>query len=321
MIRYQLERREPIIPPCIVINGQLFYDELTGRIVIYLFPTSTSPYYNVLMYKRNAIFYSVLYNTSFFNRKIGEIVHNGFYKHFITFYYISKTKYSPVLYDLAKGTFSGTFVVPTNDICNAARIRYKVRTGFQGKAIIYCKRGGRFKATIYDLADVNQTLTSFKVFLTHGIVIPVESQPTVLSRDIYSSGVGPYIYIFAYRKDNNYQKVTYRIKQSSVLVNRVTGLWFNPRYCLLLLLSCPGPRGIELTEIYSPKDGLIRKGLGRMTFKETIAAFHPLNNHIDYNHILLNPDDGSLLQMIRSRNKTAEMTEYLTSVETYTKFI
>jgi hypothetical protein len=151
------------------------------------------------MYKRNSRFYGVLYNTTFFNSKITEIAYNGFYKHFITFYYESKTKYSPVLYDLAKGTFSGTLVVPTNDICNVARIRYKVRTGFQGKAIIYCKRGGRFKATIYDLAEDNQTLTSFKVFLTNGIKIPVESQPAVLSRDIYmySTRTG---HILAYRK-------------------------------------------------------------------------------------------------------------------------
>jgi hypothetical protein len=272
------------------------------------------------MYKGNAGFYGVLFNTSFYNRKIRKIADKGLYKHFITCYYISNTKYRPVLYDAAKGTFSGTFVVPTNDICNAPKIRYDILTGYQGKAMTCCTCGGRFKATIYDLVEVNQT-TSFEVFLTNGIKVPIISYPAILSQDVYYSLVSHNI--TAFRNETSYQKVTYRVKRISVLVNTSgpTDLLFNPRFCLFVLLGLPGPRGIELTEIYSPKDGLFGKGIGRTTFEETITSFHPFNNDVVLDHIQFNPDDGSLLHMIRSRNKTADMTEYITSVEIYKRVI
>jgi hypothetical protein len=241
---------------------------------------------------------------------------------------MSKTthRWHYILFNVAKGKHEGTIIVPNNDICYAPRIHYYVMIGYHGKALTYCKRRGRSNATIYELVESNQT-TSFQLILKNGIKLPIKTAPVVLcSRGTYVFSRGSNLpgIVTANRKENSYQAVIYRVKLfNSVMVGTSQGRFMlNLRFYLFYLLGYPGPRGIELTEIYSPKDGLIEKGLGRTTFQETLTSFHPLSKDNRFGtHFNVNPDDGSILQVTLSRNKPTDRREYLTSVEIYKRVI
>jgi hypothetical protein len=325
--------RKPLKPPCILFKDESwFYDDLSGRIMYLKHATDTNPYTNVLMYKLNRRFFGVQYNTSFF-KEMWTLPHMGFYKkHFITLYTYKTHPCRVNLFDVKKGIFSGCVVVPTDDICTTLKSNSHICIGFQGKAFTLCPHRGIMKGTIYDLVEYNET-AGFNLVLKNGTDVVFgrhymryhSNDPfnSVIAQDIYFSLNSLHRrYILSFRKENNYYPVTYEVKQSNVMVKTLCCyLKFNPRFSFFLHVGLPGPRGIELTEIYSPKDGLIGKGLGRMTFTETITSFHPVINDVVRTHIQLNPDDGSLLHMIRSRNKTASMKEYLASVEIYKRVI
>jgi hypothetical protein len=244
------------------------------------------------------------------------------YKHFITLYFNTKTRPQgrPVLLDVRKGTISGTIVVPADDICNTARISYLIVIGFQLKAFITCKSKGRPMATIYDLVETNQT-TGVHLIFKNGTAVSYrlfdESKFDIYSfSNVFGDGI--YVgwknahgcYIDAYRKENKYHVMKYQIKQSGGMVKSAhCDLKFHLRF--FLFFGLPGPRGIVLEEIYSPRDGLTGKGLGSMTFQEIITSFYPHSNDINYKHFHIDPNDGSLIHLIKSQNK------YFTFVEIY----
>jgi hypothetical protein len=246
------------------------------------------------------------------------------YKHFITLYLITKTRpqWRAVLLDVRKGTISSSIIVPADDICNMPRIRYHIMIGFQRKALTSCDRQGRFKATIYDLVETNRTTgvhlilkngteISFRILDIHESKVKINGISNVFDEGIYIGRKNAQgCYIDAYRKVNNYHVMIYQIKQTGGIDKSTHfGLKFNLRFFLFFCL--PGPRGIVLKEIYSPRDGLTGKGLGSMTFQEIITSFYPHSNDINYNHFHLNPNDGSLIHLIKSQNK------YFTFVEIY----
>jgi hypothetical protein len=237
------------------------------------------------VYNLNTESFAVQYNTSFYNGKIRSVGLLATYKHFITIYFITKTRpqWRPVLLDVRKCTISGSIVVPADDICNTPGINYEIVIGFQGKALTTCDHQGRSKATIYDLVETNQT-TGVHLILKNGIEVSFRKLGIHERKfNIYGInnvfGEGIYIsrknalhecYIDAYRKEKNYHVMKYQIKQSGGMVKRAhCGLKFNLRF--FLVFSLPGPRGIVLKEIYSPRDGLTENGLGSMTFQEIIT--------------------------------------------------
>jgi hypothetical protein len=87
----------------------------------------------------------------------------------------------------------------------------------------------------------------------------------------------------------------------------------------MIMLSCtPGPHILWLKEVYSPKNGIVRRGMGHTTFKEILGTFvRPPCSDINQKYYHFFRFDGSLLHLIRSPRKTANIKEYLTSVIIY----
>ena len=52
------------------------------------------------------------------------------------------------LYDITKGTSSGTLVIPPKGICLAGGIHYYIEIGFREKVLIYCKIQGRYRVPL-----------------------------------------------------------------------------------------------------------------------------------------------------------------------------
>jgi hypothetical protein len=324
MIVYKLSRRVTFVPRFVATkNDGWFFDEKSGRIILINFPTTT-PYFAVLAYgrSRTARHYSVLYKSSFF-RKITGMSILATYKQFIPFYYTPRRQRPRhLLYDIKKGTFSGRIVIPTKEVCNRVGIPHTVYIGFHEKVLISCQTSGGMKATIYELAESSDGKGYCELVLRNGVRVPLTGDPHVMNRDIYDIVVivGSRTFV-AYRKENMYKPDSYTMKRRNTDARKIGpglllfDLWHG-LFCVFL-----GKRGfhaVAMKEIYDPKEGLLINGSGKITFNEIGTSFLPHSN--DYAKDLFtkfSTHDGSLLHLIQSPCKQADMKICLESVAVY----
>jgi hypothetical protein len=92
---------------------------------------------------------------------------------------------------------------------------------------------------------------------------------------------------------------------------------FNQRFDMFFFFCVPGPIATVFKQFYEPRDGLIRKGSGNIKIQQLISSFLPRSNDRFWKHHHFKPDDGSLLHLIQSLNKSNDKGEYLVSVDIY----
>jgi hypothetical protein len=210
--------------------------------------------------------------------------------------------------------------MPKNHIC-VHRQRIVVKIGLHGKVVITCKIHGILKGDICDIKESNKTtmliLTNCSHIEFRGALHQIAHQ------DIYEI-IDPIIAI-AYRKENNYkQSQSFIVKnaeqefqhcrQGGEFLAFASDPWFE----MILLMCAPGPHILWLKEVCSPTIGIVRSGMGHTTFHEILGTFvRPPCSDINLGHYYFYHFDGSLLHLVRSPRKTANMKEYFTSVKMY----
>jgi hypothetical protein len=147
------------VPPLIAIKYDLWYfDETSGRILLLKVPTTT-PYYQVVVYNLGSHFYCILYKSDFYHKITGWYPNK--HQQFVSFYYTSNMQVQNIfLYDVTKGSFSGQLSIPTSGPCCFVEIDLSLQIGFKEKTAVFCRRLGRFKVTLYDLVESNETVGS-----------------------------------------------------------------------------------------------------------------------------------------------------------------
>ena len=114
-IVYKFDTEVRLIQPLEADKYDLWYfDENSGRLVLYRSPKAT-PYYTVQIYQMNNTIYGILYKTTFYKKLTLGLTHSTFNESFIVFRKKGSRKY--FLYDVRRGSFPGQFVVPETDSC------------------------------------------------------------------------------------------------------------------------------------------------------------------------------------------------------------
>ncbi|XP_064632905.1 uncharacterized protein LOC135491150 [Lineus longissimus] len=299
--RWQVLFRPPILA---LKKDKWFFDLKSSKFVMMKSPPKTPyepGYVKVRVYHMSNGSFSVVYSTSFYPSLTIMGFFHFLYKRFLIFVSRKTGHIAYRLFNIKQGQFEGAVVTPRRDACNGRRAN--INYLFNDIFLVTCPT--RDKSSMYHVIEFNKTGIS-NLFLKPLTYLPLKLDPIFgHNGDIFcvNESNGSYI-ITAYRRQNQYQPVIYIVKLIDVLKNcRHTFHLFSPLRDFLETLCLPGPsQAVTYQQIYQPKNGLRKKGAGKLILKPIILKFSPQRHDDNPHHVFFTPLDGSLLHVVTVKN-------------------
>jgi hypothetical protein len=315
-VQYRMSKQVLFLPQIIVPKPDFWgFDRISGKRITVCKQLPNSLYYSVAVYQLSSKNFTVLYKTRLYSKHIIGITPD-LYKNFILFLRkLPQSLCESGLFDIAKGTFQGKVVIPRKDVHICGLPRYLV-VGFHGKIGVECGLVGmKVNFIIYDIVESN--LTGYlNLILSNGISIQLRTHPLFSGDgDIYFGDIAT---LTVFRRQTRYHEPIKHRLRHAIHERYYCTYRFVILSDTLKIICTPGLFAIAFLNVCVPVDGILEKGSGNITFLEQITSFHPYSKDADSNHLHFSTD-GSLLHLIRSPKKRANVKEHLSSVDIYTR--
>jgi hypothetical protein len=292
------------------------FERIRGRILHIKFPTA-DPYVRLTVYCLKRRYFRVLYKTQYSQHTciIGQIYKVIFIPCFKNVRIGRRSRYDFLLFDTTKGSTSGKIIIPKNDGCFWQQ-SLRVTFGVYGKSIIVFCRIRTSHLTIYDISEFSKS-GILELVLKNGTFLPLKgSLYAVFNKDVYTI---KYPYLVIFRKQNLYKPVKHFIERAKDLRScKSVQILPDTSSDMLFLYCTPGPHAVGFTTLCNPKDGMLRPATSRKTnIQESSVHINPLCDDINFRRFIFSPIDGSLLHLVDSPKKAADVLDNLTSVDIY----